>query len=257
MSGGPLQLALREWRDRFRHPTTLICLAGTSVILAIIAPFDGDVLLRPLPRLAYWMMVVTTTYAAGLWVNIYILHHWADRLSRQWRLAVIGLATATCVSVLVWVLNGMWLGFWPAGTALAVYLAQVFVIALIVAILIEAVLQRITTAPAPRVGPSILDRLPLDKRGTLLAMSVEDHYVRVTTTKGQEMILMRLSDAIRETAATPGLQVHRSHWVATAAVAAADRKGDGAVLTLADGTQIPVSRRYIPAIKEAGLLPAR
>ncbi|KQI69000.1 hypothetical protein AN189_08540 [Loktanella sp. 3ANDIMAR09] len=235
----------------------MICLAGTSVILAIIAPFDGAVLLRPLPRLAYWMMVVMTTYAAGLWVSIYVVHRWANRLSRHQRLAVIGLATAICVTMLVWVLNGMWLGFWPVGTALAVYLAQVFVIALIVAVLIEAVVQRITTAPAPRVGPSILDRLPLDKRGALLAMSVEDHYVGVITTKGQEMILMRLSDAIRETATTPGLQVHRSHWVASAAVTQADRKGDGAVLTLTDGTRIPVSRRYVPAIKEAGLLPAR
>jgi hypothetical protein len=37
-----------------------------------------------------------------------------------------------------------------------------------------------------------------------VALSVEDHYVRVRTTRGEEMILMRLSDAIRETAPETG-----------------------------------------------------
>lgn len=108
----------------------------------------------------------------------------------------------------------------------------------------------------PRPGPpTLLDRLPLDKRAPLVALSVEDHYVRIRTTKGEEMILMRLADAIRETAATPGLQVHRSHWVAFDQVVAVRRKGDCALLKMSHGPDVPVSRANLPKLREAGLLP--
>nr|WP_255553731.1 LytTR family DNA-binding domain-containing protein [Maritimibacter sp. DP1N21-5] len=103
--------------------------------------------------------------------------------------------------------------------------------------------------------PRILSRVPIDKRGRLYALSVQDHYVEVITDKGSELVLLRLADAMGEVGTTPGLQVHRSHWVATGAVAAAKRDGAKAVLTLQDGRDIPVSRTYLPAVKEAGLLP--
>ncbi|MCB1397271.1 MAG: LytTR family transcriptional regulator, partial [Rhodobacteraceae bacterium] len=85
-------------------------------------------------------------------------------------------------------------------------------------------------------------------------LSVQDHYVEVVTTRGRELLLMRLSDAIAETEGCAGLQVHRSHWVALDQVQAAHRDGARAVLTLSDGREIPVSRTYVPAAKEAGLL---
>ena len=107
------------------------------------------------------------------------------------------------------------------------------------------------SVPAP---PRLLTRLPLAKRGPLLSLSVQDHYVEVVTTRGRELLLMRLSDAIAETEGCAGLQVHRSHWVALDQVQAAHRDGARAVLTLSDGREIPVSRTYVPAAKEAGLL---
>ncbi|NJM84282.1 MAG: LytTR family transcriptional regulator [Tabrizicola sp.] len=53
------------------------------------------------------------------------------------------------------------------------------------------------------------------------------------------------------------MQVHRSHWVAQGAVRAVRRMGDGAVITLGTGQEVPVSRRFIPALRQAGLLPQR
>jgi DNA-binding LytR/AlgR family response regulator len=111
-----------------------------------------------------------------------------------------------------------------------------------------------TTAPCP---PAILDRLPLDRRGALVALSAEDHYVRVVTRTGEALVLIRLADAMRETGDLPGLQVHRSHWVALDAVRAVRRSGDGAVLTLATGHELPASRRFIPALRQAALLPGQ
>jgi len=69
------------------------------------------------------------------------------------------------------------------------------------------------------------------------------------------MILMRLSDAIRETAPVRGLQVHRSHWVALDQVTDSRRAGAGAQVTTSAGDDIPVSRTYVKALRESGLLP--
>ena len=88
-----------------------------------------------------------------------------------------------------------------------------------------------------------------------MALTVQDHYVNIRTTNGSELVLMRLADAIREVGDTKGLQVHRSHWIAVDQVTAASRKGDGAVLSMTQGDDIPVSRANVAKIREAGLLP--
>ena len=81
-------------------------------------------------------------------------------------------------------------------------------------------------------------------------MEAEDHYLRLHTSKGQDLILMRLSDAVAELEGIEGAQVHRSWWVARDAIADAVR-GDGrATLTLKDGAEVPVSRTYARLLRE-------
>ena len=77
---------------------------------------------------------------------------------------------------------------------------------------------------------------------------------RRRTTKGDHLVLMRLGDAMREVGDTAGAQVHRSHWVAFDAVTACRRDGDRAILTLSDGSELPVSRANVGKIRDAGLL---
>jgi DNA-binding LytR/AlgR family response regulator len=60
-------------------------------------------------------------------------------------------------------------------------------------------------------SPPILNRVPVQRRGRLIALSVSDHYVEVLTDGGRSLVLMRLSDAIAETGPVKGLQIHRSH----------------------------------------------
>ncbi|SFI55046.1 LytTR family DNA-binding domain-containing protein [Albimonas pacifica] len=109
-------------------------------------------------------------------------------------------------------------------------------------------------APARRPAPAILRRLPQRKRGALLRLSMSDHYVGVATEHGEEMLLMRLSDAIAETAPEEGLKVHRSHWVARRAVRAVEPEGDRATLVLTNGERIPVSRTRMQVLRTAGWL---
>jgi len=104
-------------------------------------------------------------------------------------------------------------------------------------------------APPPR----FLERLPVKLRGgEIYAVEAEDHYLRLHTSKGQDLILLRLSDAVAELEGIEGAQTHRSWWVAKAAVRDAKR-GDGrATLTLKSGVEAPVSRAYAKALREAG-----
>jgi DNA-binding LytR/AlgR family response regulator len=51
------------------------------------------------------------------------------------------------------------------------------------------------------------------KREPLVTLSAEDHYVRLTTTNGTKLLLIRLSDAIKEIGDMRGMQIHRSHWI--------------------------------------------
>lgn len=104
-------------------------------------------------------------------------------------------------------------------------------------------------------GSAFADRLPVKFRSAqVYAVSAEDHYLRVHTSAGETMLLMRLADAVRELAALEGQQTHRSWWVAKQGLADV-AKGDGKVtLKLKSGAEAPVSRTYQKAIKDAGWL---
>ena len=72
---------------------------------------------------------------------------------------------------------------------------------------------------ADAAPPRFLERLPLGLRDAeLWAVEAEDHYLRVHTARRQELILMRLSDAVNELQGIEGAQTHRSWWVARGAV---------------------------------------
>ena len=111
-----------------------------------------------------------------------------------------------------------------------------------------------THAAAAGAAPArFLDRLPPRLRGaTIRAVESEDHYLRVHTDRGSDLILMRLSDALTELEGLEGAQTHRSWWVARNAVRDVSRGEGRATLTLDDGLQAPVSRRYAKALREAG-----
>ena len=109
-------------------------------------------------------------------------------------------------------------------------------------------------AEAQDVVARFMQRLPVKYRtAELWAVSSEDHYLRVHTSLGEELILMRLADAMRDLGGTDGLQTHRSWWVAKAGVADARREGGKLYLVLKSGKAAPVSRTHASAVKQAGL----
>jgi hypothetical protein len=96
---------------------------------------------------------------------------------------------------------------------------------------------------------ALLSRLPNRLGKEVVALEAEDHYVRVHTTLGSDLILMRLSDAITGTGPDLGLQVHRSWWVAHDAILEVVRSEQRTYLKLTNGLQVPVGRTYSGAVR--------
>ena len=99
-------------------------------------------------------------------------------------------------------------------------------------------------------APPLLERLPASRRGRLLHLQMRDHYVEIHTDRGSELVLMRFGDALKELGRTEGMQVHRSHWIARAAVKKIVRRTGRTVAFLENGTEVPVSRRYARALRD-------
>lgn len=253
MNDSDLQLALREWGRDFRHPVTMVVLGGVGIVLGLMGPFGTQDALTLLPRTFYWLVLAGVTYGTGSLVYE-LVTVWMSGATMPVRGAASGSLTGALVSLEVLGLNWLSFDIWPNSTVLMSLIATIVAISLVITGTVAFVRAQPDKA-ATTETPPLLDRLPVDKRGPLVALSVEDHYVRVQTTKGEDLILMRLSDAIREIGRTRGGQVHRSHWVAFDQVKAVQRKSDRAILTLSNGSEIPVSRANMSKIKEAGLLP--
>jgi hypothetical protein len=98
-----------------------------------------------------------------------------------------------------------------------------------------------------------MELLPIEKRGRLLCLEMSDHYVKVFTDKGHALLLMRFKDAIESLSEYPGLQTHRSWWVAKDAISSVNKDGRKQVLNLSNGLQVPVSRTYTERLKSANI----
>jgi len=88
----------------------------------------------------------------------------------------------------------------------------------------------------------------------VLCLQMEDHYVRVHTAAGSRLVLATLAQAIAALKGAPGLQVHRSWWVAERAVIGAVADGRNLKLRLANGVTAPVARSSVAAVRAAGWL---
>ena len=232
-----------------------IATAG-GVLLAITGAFETTD--APLwVRLAYWVPIMIS---GGLWGHLCsgLVERFVDLDERPW-LTVLALTLVISgpLSVFVWAATG--LAFGGALYPLAV-LPKLIVPVLVITATISAINVFLSrnpvqthAAPTGTAPARFPDRLPPRLRGAAIrAVQAEDHYLRIHTERGSDLILMRLSDALAELEGLEGAQTHRSWWVARDAVRNVDR-GDGrAVLTLDGGLKAPVSRRFAKALREAG-----
>lgn len=230
---------------------------GAGVVLALTGAFGTNIVPLWL-RFAYWVPLILVGAA---WAHLCsrLTERVIDPDERPWlTVAALSVLTATPVTALVWLVTGLVFEneIYPAGR-LVYFIGPVLIVTVAISA-INVFLGRPapvqTHASAGGAAPArFLERLPPRLRGaTLFAVQAEDHYLRLHTDRGSDLILMRLSDAVAELEGLEGARTHRSWWVARDAVRGVSR-GDGrASLTLEGGIVAPVSRRYARALREAG-----
>jgi hypothetical protein len=208
-------------------------------------------------RLAYWIPLMIGGSVIGHLMS-FLVNRIPRARTNMWLFGgVLAFAITIPITFGVWGYSQLLFGGrgFPAPSQL---LGPVFVISAAMTAIMILVSRpgRVTHAPpagAPAPTVRFLERMPAKLKGAAIyAVSAEDHYLRLQTSKGSDLILMRLSDAIAELDGLEGAQTHRSWWVARDAVESARRDGDKMVLTLKGGAEAPVSRPNVRPLREAG-----
>ncbi len=262
MDGKAVQLTLRELRTTFSSPMALSAMAAVVLVLGVSGPFGTQERLNLAERLVYWLVVVISSTSV-CFSTIYLVNQLLKPriASPNLRIGIGAVLAGTLVTGLMALIDTIALG-----KTVVDYLPQLWLncVVITLAVSLIGVQLRRKTAPAAATAPPvsalrptpppILERVPLPQRGALWALVVEDHYVEVLTERGKTLVLLRLSDAIRETAGVPGVQIHRSHWVALAAVSRVVRSDGKVFAELPNGLRLPVSRGFADAAKAAGIV---
>ena len=99
--------------------------------------------------------------------------------------------------------------------------------------------------------PAFLRKLPPEKRGALWAITAEQHYLRIYTSAGDDLVLMRFSDALNDLKGVNGQQIHRSHWVSVDGFKGFSEEDKRLFVILKNDVALPVSRPNYTAAKAA------
>lgn len=239
------------------HGRTAGIAIGAGVFMAMVGAFGFDG--SPLwVRLVYWVSVLLagTLVAALVSGPISRRPKIGEKPFRLW--ALITLLISAPITLIVWTATTLAFAR-PFAVAEAPYFFGAVLTVSGAMTAINMIANRpgpATHAPSPGAPASrvrFLERLPPKLMGAAIhAVESEDHYLRLHTSKGSDLILMRLADAIAELEGIEGAQVHRSWWVARAAVTEVKRDAGRVSLVLPDGAEAPVSRPNVKALREAG-----
>jgi DNA-binding LytR/AlgR family response regulator len=210
-----LQSTLREMRGLVRNRRSWIVLLALGIVVGLIGPFGTFENMGLVSRLLYWMAVVLGTAGIGTLVAGFVERLLLPRLPAWLAGAIAGAVAGPAIAGVVLVINLVAYGVDVTPIRFGTLLAYCTLISISVTVMSALLWQPPQAKPVPEAvsaaatEPAILERLPRGQRGRLVHIAVSDHYVDVTTEKGTTLVLMRLSDAIRETAPVAGMQVHR------------------------------------------------
>ncbi len=250
----PLQVALRELQTLARSPRFWIGMGAVIAILAVAAPFNtGDGLSFP-GLIVYWSIIAVCTFFIAMPVSAATGAFLYQRgVPEVFTWIAGGIVSAFPITAFVLSVNhglfGLWrnantslLEFHLYNTAIAVAVVTIYYLLSLDA---RSKQKLVLTETSP-----FFDRLPAALGTDIVTLQAQDHYLKVTTPIGSEMILMRLGDAEKELAGVAGLRVHRSWWAAKKHISELKRDGDRVFLEMSNGEEIPVSRSYTKRVRE-------
>ena len=258
---GETSLAIRQWFVPGRLSRHLLALAVTTLLFVWLAPFGTGQRFDLLARTFYAATAITFNWLLGVALVQTAGSMAASAGKPVWLGIVAGALAASVPGAGVVFLLEAWLDEAPALAADLLYIyASVALVHVTLGLVMRRLLSTVPTSPPDTSSranqassaPPFMARLPSRLGHDLLHLKMQDHYVEVHTTEGSALVLLRFRDALREVSALPGMQVHRSHWVAKHAVAKVRRREGRILLALTNGNEVPVSRSFAPTLKQHG-----
>lgn len=251
---GLIGIVTSPWGER-----TWLRVYTITIAMALFLSFTGAMGSNNAPilmRMGYWLTVMLAGTVA---VQLVSLLMGRFRTLEPLTGAIVQFALSLpAVTLTVWLTESLYFSHAPNPTALRFLIGPVIIITFAMSglqYMLERTPRQSHVHPASSAEPALAfrERLPFKyQKADIHALSAEDHYLRVHTSAGQTLVLMRLYDAIRELDGIEGSQVHRSWWVAKDAVRNVMR-GDGRLtLDIKGEVEAPVSRSYAKVLKAEG-----
>ena len=236
---------------------------ATGILLAILAPYRTDAIFPVWERLAFWIM--SSCLCGCLLLPFYLLGRMAGRdyglAAHLWLplSATLAAVPATLIVQSAATAVNPAIQLLPFAKLLPSVLLLCLPLQFVLHLLLRETDALAPDAPTPdapidqAIAP-LLAKLPKSLGDEILCMKTEDHYLRVFTPHGNALILMRMTDAEKTTGDVEGLRVHRSWWVARAAVRRSVAAGGNISLILSNGVEVPVSRERRHLLQAQGWL---
>ena len=242
---------MRQIFGEIRWEVKALIFMGLVLSFTLFGPFGTyDDLTGPV-RLVYWTGIMFfVAFFLHVAIHLALTTQWLARLRpvvRVWIGVAIGaIPSAAMVSFIDFMFRGSEIGYddlfriWWQVTLIAGFIGP-----------LEYIDFRSSGAVPAVLRTRFHDRLPARLGTEIVSLSMQDHYVEVTTTKGRDLILIRLRDAMDELKGLDGLQIHRSHWTAKGHLGSLERDGTRHFVRLSDGRKLPVSATFLPAVEAA------
>ncbi len=241
-----------------RGRAELVLLLAIGLFMGAIGPFGTDAV-PAIRRMPYWSICMIGGGLVGVLLDNLLLPRVRPAALRT---VVVSVAMSPAVGLLV-MGTGYFLIVQPFGLlAYVVLLGQVFVVSL-AAMAVRALVWRrvepivetrvIIEPPLPGAEAVFRRRLSAGRRSArLIAVEAHDHYLRVHTDAGVELLTMRFADALDELAQAHGYRIHRSWWICADAIVSVKWRRGGGEAMLAGDLTAPISRTYTDVLRSAG-----
>ena len=254
--------------------SSLVAILAVGVFIGYLSPFGMDEI-PVIWSMTYWVITCACGYIIYMPASYYGDKYLVKFIPQHWlRIAIsaffASIVMTFVVPILSWLFFSITINFakqfiyiFPkciviGGLFTFISLLQDYLKAQKAELLAQKELNEMHQAQVEKMHNQPFEKftalLPVDKRGDLYCLEMADHYVKVYTSKGHHLLLMRFKDALELLVHSSGLQTHRSWWVTKSAITAMNKEGRKVSLSLINGVEVPVSRTYLDKVKAANIL---
>jgi len=244
----------RKLKDANAYRWSLALILGVGA--GYVGPF-GTYDYAPLYyRLPYWIVLILISFAVWAAIRAFgerYIRNWPHEASETVIMVPFAMMNSLVLVTVHWASNTLLGSRFPISWS-SFFIGHILLTSIVVQPTIYLAKRLIRNATAQGGSDAIrflTEKLPPQLRGRRpFALAAEGHYVRVYTDAGEGLVTLKFEDALRSVDGIPGVQTHRSWWVALEQIDAMRRAGSAFELTLTSGQVVPVGRRRYKYIED-------